>query len=698
MGSSARFWLLLRLSWRSLYSHRVKSGIVGTLLMFGTLLVVLGSSLVDGIESAMERSITASLAGHLQVYSADGRDRLSLFGSGFMGGDDYGRIEDFERLREVAESLENVRAVVPMGLNIASITCPGSLERVLGDLRAAVRANNLDDVPVLVAQVREQLDVIKSELANASAISSEKNELEARRQLVERATSDDFWRSFEEDPLSGLEFLDTRIAPEAEEGRLLYFRYVGTDLEQFNSNFDRMIMVKGERVPPNTRGIMLNDRWYERLVKHYIARNLDDIRQSVREDGLSIDDDPVLRAKARKLPRQYQRITFQLNPRESRYVLGKLRALLGDASGSLADLVQAFLTLTDANFEERYAFFYEELAPRLELYDLRVGDIITIRGYTQSGFLKAVNVKFYGTFRFEGLEQSNLAAGHSLTDMLTFRELYGLMTKEKKKELAGIRERLGVKDVSVEEAEDAFFGEDAEVETSAAQEGDFDEFAGVDLLDRRERAEMVVNARFSSDAIRQGLALNAAVILEDPGRLERTAEALKTRLAEAGLHMEVVDWQAAAGIIGQFIVLIRMVLYVAIVIIFSVALVIINNTMVMTTMERVTEIGTLRAIGAQRGFIVSMFIIETLVLGVVFGVVGATVGWLLGTYWGWVGLAAPNRQFFILFGGPFLYPSVELSHMLLGMLVIIGVSVISTFYPAYLAAQVQPVMAMRDKE
>ncbi len=697
MGFTARTWLLIRLSWRSLYSHRVKSAIVGTLLMLGTVLVVLGSSLVDSIEAAMQRSITASLAGHLQVYSANGRDRLSLFGSGFMGGDDYGRIDDFAALSKVVRSTDNVDAIVPMGLNIASITAPGGLERALSELRRAVREQRGADVDVLAAQVRERLEVMKAEVVKAAAISSRKADLDAQRGELERATSAEFWRSFGADPLAALEFLDTRIAPQAEEGRLLYFRYVGTDLDQFGEHFDRMVVVKGERVPPKTRGLMMNDRWYERIVKHFIARNLDRIRESMEEDGESLAG-PVLQAKVKQLRRQYQRITLQLNPAESREVEAALKDLMPDASGDLAERLQAFLTLTDENFDTRYRFFYAHIAPRIDLYDIDVGDIVTIRGYTQSGFLKAINVKMFGTFRFEGLEQSNLAAGHSLTDMLTFRELYGLMTESKKKELAGIRARLGIEDMTSNEAEDALFGAEATIETAPAEEGGFDEFAGVDLLDRDARDRLVSTESFTRAAVREGLALNAAVVLKDPRRIAETAAELRTKLAAAGMEMEVVDWQAAAGIIGQFIVLIRMVLYVAIVIIFAVALVIINNTMVMTTMERVTEIGTLRAIGAQRGFIIAMFVLETLVLALTFGTIGAGVAWTVGSYWGWAGLAAPNRQFFLLFGGRFLYPSVEPTHLLLGLTIILIVSVLSTFYPAYLAAQVQPVMAMRDKE
>ena len=54
-----------------------------------------------------------------------------------------------------------------------------------------------------------------------------------------------------------------------------------------------------------------------------------------------------------------------------------------------------------------------------------------------------------------------------------------------------------------------------------------------------------------------------------------------------------------------------MVLYIAVLIIFVVALVIINNAMVMATLQRVKEIGTMRAIGAQRRFVLAMLLVET---------------------------------------------------------------------------------------
>ena len=97
----------------------------------------------------------------------------------------------------------------------------------------------------------------------------------------------------------------------------------------------------------------------------------------------------------------------------------------------------------------------------------------------------------------------------------------------------------------------------------------------------------------------------------------------------------------------------RMVLSVAMLIIFVVALVIINNAMVMATLQRVQEIGTLRAVGAQRRFILGMLVIEAMVIGAIFGsagrvLVGAGIVGLLGQ----VGIPAFSDVWTFFFSGP----------------------------------------------
>lgn len=695
MGPVDKLRMLVLLAFRNLFSHRVKTAIVGLILVFGTLLVVMGTALIDSIERAMERSITSSVGGHLQVYSAKGKDDLALFGSMIMGQDDIGRVDDFSKLKQALSDVPGIEAVVPMGIDLASVTAPGELEAALEQLRAAVREGDPARRAELSARVKELLGQMLEERKNSAAIASDTTELEEEMARIERGRSDALWADFEARPLEVLEFLDTKVAPLGEEGRMMYFRYLGTDVDQFVDHFDRFEIVKGERIPPHTRGFMFNDRFYERSVKHRVARRLDWLERELHEKGRTIAEYPGLDARVRRLSRQYRRITYQLDPDEAELLTTKLKAFLPQVKGDLPELLSAFLTVTDENFDERYAWFYEHIAPLIDMYAIDVGDVMTIRAYTRSGFLKAINIKLYGVFRFKGLEKSDLASGHSLVDMLTFRELYGLMTEAKQAELEDIRAEVGIEEVSADEAEMAFFGEDDAV-VSEAEDTGFDEFEGVDL---KTKAAMVdVAAEFSPQEVEQGLALNAAIVLEDRDRIEETKAAVEAALDRAGLEMKVVTWQEAAGLVGQFILVIRGVLYVAILIIFVVAIVIINNSMVMATMERVTEIGTMRAIGAQRGVVLAMFMLETLVLGALAAVLGGALGVAVIEYWSANGLEAPSNELIFLFGGPELFPDISPANVVTGFVVIILVSLISTLYPAFLATRIQPVSAMRDQE
>ncbi len=689
--------ILWILAFRNLFSHKVKSLIVGSIMIFGTALVVFGTSLLDSVERSMSESITASVAGHLQVYSGEAKDELSLFGGGYMAADDVGRIDRFADVKTALEGVENVKAVVPMGIDLASATSPGELERALGELRRAVREKNDQPIPALQTQITEIVSLMKQEMTASKSIAEDKSRYVTSLELVDQVLAPGFWDDFAQDPYGKLEFLDTKIATLTEDGRLLYFRYIGTDLTQFAENFSRFEIVKGETVPPNKRGFLFNDKFYEELVKNYTARGLDKIHVEVAEKGKKIADDPTLQAMVRQTARQYKRITYQLDPSEAKELEGKLHTLLPEVQGGLTELVKAFLTVDDANLEERYAFFYQEIAPKIQLYDIDVGDTITLNAFTRSGFLKSINLKFYGTFRFRGLEKSALAGGHSLMDILSFRELYGLMTEAKKKELSAIKEEVGLEDVDRANAEDALFGDSTEVVGKTEDVG-FNEFDGVTMTGERDRLKALVESSYTKEDVEGGLALNAAVILDDPVRLQESIVKVKAALDEAGLNMKVVDWQAASGIVGQFIIVIKLVLYIAIFIIFTVALVIINNSMVMATMERVTEIGTMRAIGARKNLVLSMFLLETITLGLIAGAIGSGLSASFVIWLAHAGIPAPSDVTVFMFGGPRLYPAIHFSNVVVGLITILLVSIVSTMYPAYLAAKIQPVMAMRAKE
>jgi ABC-type lipoprotein release transport system permease subunit len=203
---------------------------------------------------------------------------------------------------------------------------------------------------------------------------------------------------------------------------------------------------------------------------------------------------------------------------------------------------------------------------------------------------------------------------------------------------------------------------------------------------------------FPPDEVQKGVVLNAAVILKDPKQIPQTIAAIEAQGAKDGLPLKAITWQKSAGIIGQFIMLARMVLYIAILIIFIIALVIINNALVMATLERVKEIGTLRAIGAQRRFILAMLVVESLVVGLIFGGLGAAVGGLVVAIVGKIGIPAKSDIWFFFFSGPRLHPFLGTSNFIAAFVIVLLVSAFSSFYPAWIAMRVTPRQAMAEEE
>ena len=141
-----------------------------------------------------------------------------------------------------------------------------------------------------------------------------------------------------------------------------------------------------------------------------------------------------------------------------------------------------------------------------------------------------------------------------------------------------------------------------------------------------------------------------------------------------------------------------MVLLLAVAIIFIVAMVIINNSVMMATLQRTPEVGTMRAIGAPRGFILGMVLVETLTLGLVFGGAGAALGSGVIALLHWWGIPAQNDTLYFFFSGPRLFPTLSPWNIVAALVVVILVTVLSTLYPAFLATRVAPVRAMQTDE
>jgi ABC-type lipoprotein release transport system permease subunit len=707
MGWLSTFGLTAQIAFRNLFASRLKTVIVGGIIFFGAFLVVLLGSLVDSIDHAMRRSVVGSVAGHIQVYSATSKDEVEVMGGFSMEGSDLDPL-DFGSVQKALMDVPNVKSVVPMGISGAIVASGNTIDVALEKLRETVRQKSRGGSAAAEYQgkyeaqkghIRQMIKVLRTDRENMGKVRQETAQDREESAAILKAASDQFWADFDRDPLDGLEFLENKVAPAATDADMLFLRYVGTDPAQFSRTFDRLKIVDGQSIPPGKRGFLFSKYVYEEQLKLKTAHRLDKIKVAIEERSKKIATDPELERYVRENSTQVRELLLQLDEPKTVIFRNKLQKELGSSETDVGKLLSSFFQTTDANFMERYRFFYDQLAPSLDLYRVRVGDTLVIKAFTKGGYVQSVKLRVYGTFAFQGLETSALAGSLSLMDMVSFRELYGFLTTEKQAEIASLKAAAGAHEVARDKAEDELFG----TRDSGGKTVEATITPGLPKVDgaglgARLRREDLVDKVFDPKELGSGVVLNAAVMLNDPNKIDQTIAAIEAKGKQAGLPLKAVSWQKASGFIGQMVGAMHGILSLIILIIFTVALVIINNALVMATLQRVPEIGTLRAVGAQRRFVLAMLVIEALVVGAVFGALGAGVGALATAGLHAVGIPAGNDVVSFFFSGPRLHPDLGAGNVVGALVIVFLVSAISSLYPAWLAMRVSPRQAMATED
>jgi ABC-type antimicrobial peptide transport system permease subunit len=617
-------------------------------------------------------------------------------------------------VKEVLAKVPNVREIVPMGIDQAMVATGTTFDAALERLREDVRRMDAGDrgperlrsYASHVAHVRSIVALLVADLDQARAIADlDSREIQSRRDefaAVRTAGTDAFWKDFERDRYAGLEFLENRVAPSAMESSFTFIRYVGTDVEAFFRAFPLAEVREGERIPPGQRGVLIGKQYAEEWLKLKNARRLDRIRERRDVRGKRIAKDEELQRWVRENRSGVREILLQLDPVAADALAAALRPALGAAAGEpLEPLLQRLFATTDADFDEKYRVFYDVVAPRIRLYKINVGDVITVKAPSKSGYFSSVNVKVYGFLEFKGIEKSGIAGMMSVMDLMSFRDLYGYLTREKAEEVRRLKETMAAREVDRDRAEAELFGAPAGTEPEARSSA-IDERSLVRSAGERAATAQTLSTRvYSQDELDHGVALNAALVLDDasPAAIRRTMRDVRAAADGAGLGLKVVDWQQASGIVGNLVTLLRAVLLAAVVIFFAIALVVINNAMVMATLQRVKEIGTMRAIGAQRRFVVVMLLVEIAAVGLVFGIAGAVLGgvvvWLIRAAGG---IPAVTDLLYFVFSGPALLPTLGRMPVAISLVIVLAVAILSALYPAAIAMKVTPVEAMATED
>jgi putative ABC transport system permease protein len=161
-----------------------------------------------------------------------------------------------------------------------------------------------------------------------------------------------------------------------------------------------------------------------------------------------------------------------------------------------------------------------------------------------------------------------------------------------------------------------------------------------------------------------------------------------------GQKLDVTSWedelsfmmwtlQALQGLTGILITILVLIVIIGIM-----------NTMWIAIRERTREIGTLRAIGMQRGGVLWMFLLESLMLGLFGTLVGAALGLAVATGLNALHIHVPiSVQFFLM--SDHLHLSVHASSIASAVVLITAITGIAALYPSLRAARLPPVNAMQ---
>lgn len=121
-------------------------------------------------------------------------------------------------------------------------------------------------------------------------------------------------------------------------------------------------------------------------------------------------------------------------------------------------------------------------------------------------------------------------------------------------------------------------------------------------------------------------ASSLVVGLDDTVRTDEVRAVLEGRLAGREPALVVLDWRTRAPFYGQVRNLYRGIFWFLGLIVFVLVCLATSNTLLMSVMERMRELGTLLAIGTGRGQVAAIVVLEALWLGLLGGVAGGLLG------------------------------------------------------------------------
>ena len=290
---------------------------------------------------------------------------------------------------------------------------------------------------------------------------------------------------------------------------------------------------------------------------------------------------------------------------------------------------------------------------------LKVGDRITLFGLTEGGSVNAIKTSVAGIF--EPIYYANVFDYVNFIDFKSYSNLYNFTGVAAGSLPGDLKEALASTNES-----DIFALGDKKLESINVETLKSEALSGYTMI-----------------AVKLEPAANPPEFLES--------------IAQTGLPIKASAWNEASGGLAQVSSALQGFIYFAVALIFLIVTLILMNTLIINILERTSEIGTIRAIGGERGFVRALFLAETVLLNFAAGVLGVLISILLILAFQRSGVPLPKAVSNYLIGGGNLPLAVSAGPFLQAFIVVLAVSVIATIYPIRVATKITPLKAMSER-
>lgn len=173
---------------------------------------------------------------------------------------------------------------------------------------------------------------------------------------------------------------------------------------------------------------------------------------------------------------------------------------------------------------------------------------------------------------------------------------------------------------------------------------------------------------------------------------------MNERFREENLNVQAMNWKQSAYSYSQTVKGIGFIFNLLIIILAIVVFIIIMNTMTVSVIERTSEIGTMRAIGADKSFVRGLFFAEAIMLTSVSSVAGIIIAFIVMGIFNACNITITNEIAKMILGGGLLHFSPTFAIILLTVAVTTLGGILSNLYPVTSALRISPLKALSKGE